>query len=109
MKKGFKDGSIEADKSLAYLAYIGILFLVPLLTRKKSAFVQLHAKQGLFLFVGLLLGLVIIPTINNFLGWLIILLVVGFSLWGIWGVSQGKKKKLPMIGVLSEKIKFDWE
>ena len=36
---------------MAFISYIGILCLVPILTKEKDEFVLFHAKQGLILFI----------------------------------------------------------
>ena len=45
------DAVVEEGKALAWLSYIGILFLVPLLAKKDNAFCMHHAKQGLVYFI----------------------------------------------------------
>ena len=44
-------GSGDNDKLFGILAYLGILFLVPLLAAKDSKFAQYHANQGVVLFI----------------------------------------------------------
>lgn len=95
---------IEKNKVYGVLAYIGILFLVPLLAAPESKFAKFHANQGLTLFIAeCALGvawwiLVFIPVI----GWL-----VGFAAWvalmvlaimGIVNAANGKMEKLPVVG-----------
>ncbi len=89
---------IEQNKIWALLAYIHILFLIPLLAKKESKFAQFNAKQGLIMFV--LEFFVWIPI----LGWLL-----GIALFIVWiivviNVLQGKYWKIPVIGDLTEKI-----
>src|SRR5947209_7437510 len=60
--------------TMAILAYLGILLLVPYLMAKNDPFVKFHLKQGLVLLILEIIGtfVYVIP----FLGWL-----VGFVLW----------------------------
>lgn len=44
------DADVQANKSIAWLSYLGILFLIPMFTRKNSPFCQFHVKQGATLF-----------------------------------------------------------
>ena len=94
---------IEDNKIMAILAYIGILFLVPLLAAKDSKFARFHASQGLILFLlGLAGALVLIIPI---LGWLVSALVsiatLVLMILGIINVCQGKAKELPIIGKIN--------
>ena len=93
---------------MAVIAYIGILFLVPLLAAKNSPFAQFHAKQGMVLFIAyiILSAVWIVP----FLGWLVgaaggILLFV-LMIMGIVNAASGKKVQLPIIGQFADKFKI---
>jgi len=89
---------IEENKLWAFLGYLGLLCLIPLLAKKDSKFAQFHAKQGLILLIASV-GMVI-PFINIILG------IAIFVLWimGIINVFSGKMKKLPIVGDLAEKL-----
>ncbi|MFH0819857.1 MAG: hypothetical protein V1892_02385 [bacterium] len=100
---------IEENRYWAALSYLWILFLFPLIFRKKSHFAQFHAKQGLVLtlawFVVWVLGA--IPV----LGWLIIiplgnLILVILSVLGILNALAGKYWKIPYLHQYAEKIKL---
>ena len=97
----------QDEKALAAIAYIWVLCLVPLLTKKDSGYCQFHAKQGLVLFIGsfavMVLGMIPI------LGWLIILplgwlVMVILSILGIVNALQGKRWKMPYLGDYAAKI-----
>lgn len=49
------------------LAYLGILALIPLLTKKDDREVQWHAKNGLALFVAYIVIIIVWSIVNNFL------------------------------------------
>ena len=38
---------VQSNKVMAILAYFGILFLIPLLAAKESAYARYHTNQGL--------------------------------------------------------------
>lgn len=96
---------IQKDKVVCGLAYIPILFWLPLAAGTKgSKLCKFHANNGL-----LLLILEVIITIFNsliglipFVGWLIgsvtSLALVGFVVFGMVYTFSGKVKELPFIG-----------
>lgn len=86
---------IEKNKVYAILAYIGILFLVPLLAAKDSPYAKFHTNQGLVLF--LLEVILSVVWWIPFLGLLWIAVVV-FAIMGIINAAQGECKPLPIIG-----------
>lgn len=93
---------LEQVKIMAALAYVGILFFLPLVTHPNSSFGKFHANQGLLL---LITGLVIntVGTIIPFIGWFIILplgwlFTVILFIMGIVNALGLKKKRLPVIG-----------
>ena len=45
----------KPDPVMAVLSYLGLLSLIPLLTKKDDPFIQWHAKQGLVFCIALLL------------------------------------------------------
>ncbi len=103
------DKVVEEGKALAWLSYIGILFLVPLLAKKDNPFCMHHAKQGLVYFIieFCLAILLVIP----FLGWIIYVLGMLFMLVmiiiGIVQTLQGNYWEAPLgINKLSKKFNF---
>lgn len=95
---GKKD--VEENKIYGVLAYIGILFIVPLLAAPKSPFAKFHANQGCVLFIaGVALGLVawipILGWIVGFVGWVFLLVL---AIMGIVNALNGEMKKLPLLG-----------
>lgn len=88
---------IEDNKVMAVLAYIGILFLVPLFAAKESKYARFHTNQGLVLFLAGLIGGVASGII-----WILAPVVsiasLIFTILGIINAAQGKAKELPLIG-----------
>lgn len=95
---------IDSSRLIVALSYVWILFIIPLLTLRKSRFAQFHAKQGLVLFiVELVLSLVMwIPVI----GWLIGIVLILVCLIAIIRAYNGEWWKIPFIYQWSEKIKL---
>jgi len=98
----------EQTNIMALISYIGVLCLVPMLTKEKSEFVKFHAKQGLVLFIGEVATWAVFSVIPflwfliNLLGlfWLVL------SVIGIVNVIQKAQKPLPLVGQFAEKIKI---
>jgi fumarate reductase subunit D len=93
---------------MALLSYIGILCLIPLLTKPQDEFVKFHLKQGLVIFIG--------EIATMFLFWILAFL---FPLWwllnlgwfilsivGIVNVVKNEQKPVPFVGKYADKIKI---
>lgn len=99
------------DKVYGILAYIGFLFLVPLLAGK-SQFARFHANQGLVLFIadivlGVMIGITagvlgLLGTIGTVLGSIVSgvlgLCIFIMMIMGIINAANGEMKPLPIIG-----------
>src|SRR5665213_2505647 len=89
---------VEANKIFAVLAYLGILFIIPLLMAKNSPFAKFHTNQGFILFlcwVGIgLIGW--IPIIGWLIGLFGSLALLVFTVMGIINALQGKMVRLPL-------------
>jgi uncharacterized membrane protein len=98
---------IEQNKIMAVLAYIGILFLVPLLAAPQSKFARYHANQGVVLFLativvgGASFVLTMVPFIGcvaAFIPFLVCLGALVLMIIGIINAASGQYKPLPLIG-----------
>jgi uncharacterized membrane protein len=99
---------VEKGKGMAWLSYIGILWLVPMLAMKENVFCKFHVKQGIMLMLyGVAVGIVggAIP----FLGWFIVapigsIIVLVLAIMGIINSLGGKYWVCPLgVGVLAAK------
>lgn len=107
----FDPQDINDNKGMSILAYIGFLFLVPLLACPNSKYARYHINQGLVLFlmelaIGVVVGVFgIIPVIGIIIGGLIGavggILVLVLAILGIVNVVQGQAKELPVIGKIT--------
>lgn len=94
---------IEHNKVYAILAYLSILFVVPLLVAPHSKFARYHANQGLILFIMTVL-VRYWPDLpfGDFLDWpvhhFLWPAVVVLSVVGIIHAASGEFKPLPFIG-----------
>ncbi len=96
----FEAADVEANKIMAFLAYI--LFLIPLLAAKESPYAKFHTNQGLMLFIAMM-AVSVVGGIIPILGWFVILpvgslLVTVLGIIGIINALTGKAKELPIIG-----------
>jgi uncharacterized membrane protein len=98
---------IEQNKVFAVLAYLGILFLVPLLAAPNSRYARYHTNQGIVLFIatvvvtGAFYVLAHIPVLGRVLGlggtvtWIVAFV---FMILGILNAAGGKRQPLPLLG-----------
>lgn len=91
---------VDQNKIFAVLAYLGILFLVPLLVAKESRFARYHTNQGVVLFIAGMIGgvLSVIPFVGCIIMPLVIIGVVILMVMGIINAAKGECKPLPLIG-----------
>jgi uncharacterized membrane protein len=103
---------VDKNKVFGILAYIGILWLVPLLAAKDSPFARYHTNQGLVLFLSscaawiamvvLDLVLIFIPVLGVILITLLhaalLLSILVLAIIGIVNAANGICKPLPVIG-----------
>ena len=104
----FDPQDIQNNKVMALLAYLGFLFLIPLLAAPNSRFARFHANQGLVLFIfeaiaGVVTGIIcIIPFVGWIIGGILSSAVGIFGLvlmiLGIVNAANGQAKQLPLIG-----------
>jgi uncharacterized membrane protein len=101
--------SSQQNTGMALISYLGILFIVPLLTdAKNDPFVKFHIKQGLTLFL-MEMTLVFVAAVP-FIGFLLALFAgpvsLLFTILGIINAATGKTKELPLIGSLAKNFNF---
>ena len=103
----------KKPNSLAVLAYLWILIVVPFLTdAKNDPFVKFHLKQGLAIlvfeaitwFASIILGFV--PIIGSLVVLALWLVSLVFTVMGIANVLAGNEKELPLIGEYAKRFNF---
>ena len=120
----YAQADINDAKPIAWLAYLGPLFLIPLFVKKESKFARFHAIQGATLcalwvaswIISIVLSVIPFTRHDAFWGisysytpwWVSLIIfvveifVMVFAILGIVNAATGKAKELPLIG----KIKF---
>lgn len=100
----------KPDTLMCVLSYLGILALIPFLTKKDDDFIQFHAKQGLNLFivcfiasfaVGFIKGLTDLGVLGLVSSAISIFELV-LMIMGIVAATRGERKVLPLM----DKIKI---
>lgn len=103
---------MEQNKIMAVFAYIGILFIIPLLAAPNSKYARFHTNQGLVLFIaeaiiGVASGIIcavlgFIPFAGAIIGGIISSAVslasLAMMIIGIVNAATCKAKQLPIIG-----------
>ena len=102
---------VDKNKIFAVLAYLGILFLVPLLAAKDSRFARYHTNQGVVLFLTAIVCWVGAIILTFALAFIPFIKFVGCLIWpavwvgifilvvlGIINAAKGECKPLPFIG-----------
>ncbi len=96
--QGFDLKDVETNKAMAILGYI--IFFIPILAAKDSAFAKYHANQGFGCFIGFLISSVlwIIPILGWIAAPILYVVFVVFSIMGIINAVNGQAKALPIVG-----------
>lgn len=91
----------RANKTLAALSYLSVLFILPFLFARDDSFAMYHAKQGALLFAISAAGEVLGSIFG--LGWIVTLFRLYWIYKGMTNASAGKMEPLPYIGNLISK------
>jgi len=106
---------IEQSKVISALAYLGILFFLPLVVQPVTRYGKFHANQGLLLLLTSIAGGIVISILSALfmvISWRMLFLssilytvfyigVAALAVLGIVNALQGKAKPLPVIGKLT--------
>ncbi len=97
------------EKVWAALSYVPMVALLSLLVQSKSAFVKLHAKQGLLIFIIFFLSifLYILYPIGSFFGELIHLALIIVGIYSLLQAILGNWWKIPVLGDIAAKLPVD--
>lgn len=99
---GFEQKDIEENKYLAAMSYLGFLLFVPLIAKRDSKFVMEHLKQGIAMWVTMMIALLVIwiPLV----GWLIGLILAALNVVAFVKCLMGEFWEVPFIGEHRKKI-----
>ena len=122
-----ENADIQANRGIAWLAYCGLLFLIPLFARKNSEYCQHHVKQGftlaafslcfsiVYFILNAIISAIFPPTLKygfltyyyapsaasviwSIIGGIISIGIVVVAIIGIVNAVKGEKKDLPIFG-----------
>lgn len=102
----FDPQDIESNKVICGLAYLGILFFLPLVACPTSAFGRFHANQGLLLFIANIALISVskmfgfLPIIGSLISFGIGMILLVFLIVCMVNAFQGYARELPGIGHL---------
>ncbi|HDQ99297.1 MAG TPA: hypothetical protein ENN51_03300 [candidate division WOR-3 bacterium] len=103
---------VEKAKGTAWLSYLGILWLIPMLTLKDNSFAKWHVKQGIALDIATI-GVAIVMGILSFIIIGVIIGPIGFGILfvlriiGLVKSLGGHYWKCPLgISKIAEMFKF---
>ncbi|MFO7639070.1 MAG: DUF4870 domain-containing protein [bacterium] len=103
---------VEKAKGTAWLSYLGILWLIPLLTMKDNSFAKWHAKQGIALDIvtvamGIVMGILSFIVIGLVIGPIGFAIIFVFRIIGLVKSLGGHYWKCPLgVSKLAEMFKF---
>jgi uncharacterized membrane protein len=102
------EGEVQENKVIFILAYLGILFFLPLVTTPNSKAGRFHANQGLVLLITGIAGQIVFSILQAITWRLWILVSLLSTVWGIAlfalmvigmiNANKGLQKPLPVIG-----------
>jgi len=94
----FTQEDIEKNKVMAALAYL--IFFLPLISAKDSAFGKFHANQGLVLLISFFIVnfIYIIPILGWIAAPLLSLALIVIGIMGAVSAYNGKAEEMPVIG-----------
>lgn len=96
-----RPGTEDGSRAASVLAYLSVLFFLPLVVCPRSEFGRFHANQGLVLFLFSVVGSQVlrhVPLLGGFLAWLYGGLMILFMIIGMVNAYRGRMAELPIIG-----------
>ncbi len=94
------------SRFLAFISYLGILCLVPLVINNDDEYVDFHARQGLILWMWGVLAIfgLYVPVAGQMFFRVSALLIMIFSMIGLISVALTRAWKIPVIGNWAEAL-----
>ena len=102
------DQAVQEARGTAWLSYLGILWIVPLLVLQQNAFAKFHVKQGIVITLAWL-AVWFVGSIIPVLGWFVVVpvgsvILIVLSIMGIIKALNGEYWKAPLgVGDLATK------
>ena len=105
MKIVSRQGGVSS-RLMALLGYMGVLSLVPLMSRQTDPYVRFHARQGVVIWMWEVLAVytLMMPGIGKMFFKFSSIACLVLSTIGVVAVLLGRAWKLPVVGNLAEKL-----
>ncbi len=99
---------IKSGRKLAWLAYLGLLMIIPAIAQKDNPYTVFHIKQGLVLLFASIIDtlFVFIPSIGADIATVGSFFLLILNIIGIYNALAGKLKPLPVIGGFANLFDF---
>ena len=102
----FSEDEIREGAVFAAVSYVFFLWLIAFILKKDNGFSHYHARQGLVIFIFEMLcfffpGIPFLGIILYKLGWIILII---FSLYGIYSSLTGKLCNIPVVTEIASKL-----
>jgi len=96
----FDSQDLQQNKTMAGLAFFGILFFLPLVSCPNSPFGRWAANQGLLVLIASLVASLIniIPLLGQIIYLVLSILIAVFAIISMVAAFQGQAKPVPVIG-----------
>jgi len=96
---------IKQGAPFAALSYVFCFWILTFILKKDNQFAYFHARQGIVLFIGEIACVVFafIPILGGLFKFLLLVLMC-FSLYGIYLSLTGKMTSLPVVGDIAQKL-----
>ncbi|HHV59444.1 MAG TPA: hypothetical protein GXX49_03965 [Clostridiaceae bacterium] len=102
----------QENKVIFILAYLGILFFLPLVSCPNSKVGRFHANQGLLLLITSVAGQIVVNilsgiilaiswrlwSITSLISWAWAIAIIALVIIGMSSANKGEQKPLPIIG-----------
>lgn len=102
----FDADDIATNKNYAILACLAVLFWIPLVAAKNSAFAKYYANQGAILLILFLIAGIVgfVPFIGGLFRILLGIIGIAEMLFLLVNANNGRAKEMPVIGGLIQII-----
>lgn len=103
---------VQVNKVIFILAYLGILFFLPLVSYPNSKIGRFHANQGLLLLIASIMGQIAVGILSSIvlaiswrllvltslLSWALAIAIFALAIIGMINANNSVQKQLPIIG-----------
>lgn len=93
-------------RMMGLFSYLGVLCLIPLIFNRDDPFVHFHARQGLVLWIWMVLAIfsLHIPVLGAFFFSSSVFFITVLTLFGVVSVLLSRMWRIPVIGTLAGKF-----